>query len=405
MKAARRAFHGLTPVAFLALAAIGGPAAPPAFLTQPQSQASALSSNVVFSASAAGAPPLFYHWRRNGTNLSDAGNLSGSTSTNLSLTNLSSSDAGLYSVVVSNADGSVASTNAVLSIDIAQNGGFESASLAGWSQSGNTGSSYLTSGPTFAHSGGYGFAAGPAGGLGYLSQTLPTSPGQSCLISFWLNSPGGSFNEFLVSWNGLVLFDHTNLPAIGWTNLQFLVGVTDTNSVLRFGFRNDPRYFGLDDVTVTIVPTPPLRVTALGFATNGAFQLAVDGLPGQTYTLQASTDLTHWSSLLGFTCANSPAYVADSVAGNYSRRFYRLVQGDLLVPITLGFGSARPFSARGLSLMLQGPAGSSYTIQASADLVHWDAITNFTATNSPAFFYDPGATNYSRRFYRAKLES
>ena len=44
------------------------------------------------------------------------------------------------------------------------------------------------------------------------------------MLSCWLDSPDGlKPNEFLVSWAGTTLFDQTNLPALGWTNLQFNV--------------------------------------------------------------------------------------------------------------------------------------------------------------------------------------
>ena len=62
-----------------------------------------------------------------------------------------------------------------------------------------------------------------AGSLGYLSQTLSTSPGTRYFLSCWLNSPDGlTPNGFRVSWNGSLLSDWANIPAVpgtGWTNL------------------------------------------------------------------------------------------------------------------------------------------------------------------------------------------
>ena len=104
------------------------------------------------------------------------------------------------------------------------------------------------------HSGSYEAALGAVGSLSYLSQTLATTAGTSYLLSFWLNSPDGQTpNEFQVSWNGTTLFDETDLPAIGWTNLQFVVTATGTSTVLQFGAQDDPSYLALDDVSV--VPT------------------------------------------------------------------------------------------------------------------------------------------------------
>ncbi|SPE53115.1 hypothetical protein SBV1_1640001 [Verrucomicrobia bacterium] len=375
--------------------------APPTILTQPENQVTSVGSSVMFSVSAVGQQPLHYRWQKNGVNLTDTGDASGSSTSSLILTNSAAADVGVYAVVVSNAFGSVTSTGAVLSLDLVQNGGFEAGDLEDWTQTGNTSSTSVSSGSSYAHSGNYGLQVGPTGSLGYLSQTLPTVAGQTYLISFWLNSPGGNPNEFLVAWNGVILFDQTDLPNFGWTNMQFVVTAAGATSVLEFGFRKDPGYFGFDDVSVGALPVSILRLVAMGLATNGGFKLGVYGEVGQTYTLQGSTNLVNWTSLATFTCTNVPTYVVDSTAKNYRRRFYRLLEGSF--PFTLGFGSAHPLSRQGLYLMLEGRSGTSYTIQASTNLMNWQVITNLVSTNSAAYFYDPAATNYTKRFYRAKV--
>ena len=58
--------------------------------------------------------PLSYQWRRQGTNLVDGGNLSGVTTTNLLIANVQLSNVAGYSVVVTNAHGSVTSSVAQL---------------------------------------------------------------------------------------------------------------------------------------------------------------------------------------------------------------------------------------------------------------------------------------------------
>src|ERR1035441_8874243 len=47
-----------------------------------------------------GTGPLAYQWRKNGINLSDGGNVSGATSSNLALTSVSQTDAASYTAVV-----------------------------------------------------------------------------------------------------------------------------------------------------------------------------------------------------------------------------------------------------------------------------------------------------------------
>ena len=127
------------------------------------------------------------------------------------------------------------------------------------------------------------------GSPSYLSQTLATSAGTSYFLSLWLDSPDGQTpNQFLVSWNGKTLFNETNIPAIGWTNLQFLVTAAGANSVLQFGFRDDPSYLGLDDIS--LVPAQP---GIASFSLSPALLVfnGTNGLSGRTYYLLASTNL------------------------------------------------------------------------------------------------------------------
>jgi hypothetical protein len=69
-------------------------------------------TNVFFSVIVNAAPPVSYQWRRNGTPLP------GATSPTVFLTNVQSSMAGLYSVVVSNRFGSITSSNGELFVAV-----------------------------------------------------------------------------------------------------------------------------------------------------------------------------------------------------------------------------------------------------------------------------------------------
>ncbi|MSU57823.1 MAG: tandem-95 repeat protein, partial [Pedosphaera sp.] len=84
---------------------------PPSILLHPTSQKLTVGEDVHFTVVAAGTPTLKYQWRFNGTNLA------GATSTSLTLANVSASNAGLYSVRVTNAFGSIISSNAVLTVN------------------------------------------------------------------------------------------------------------------------------------------------------------------------------------------------------------------------------------------------------------------------------------------------
>lgn len=89
---------------------------PPSFISQPANQDVVLSSNVSFAATASGTEPLRYQWQKNGINLIDSGPVSGSTTTNLTIANAQTNDAGSYQLIVTNDYGSVTGAVAVLSI-------------------------------------------------------------------------------------------------------------------------------------------------------------------------------------------------------------------------------------------------------------------------------------------------
>lgn|GEM_PF-932053 len=175
---------------------------PPAITAQPQSQTVPVGTNVTFTVIAVGAAPLSYQWRFGGTNLT------GATGTSLTLTNVQSTNVGNYSVVITNAGGSVTSSNALLSIV-----GCTSTPLgliSWWAAEGNANDRFGTNDGTLVN--GAGFAPGEVGqafsvnGNGQYINIL-RSPGldvsNQVTIDFWMNSdpsnPIGSAIEGLVT--------------------------------------------------------------------------------------------------------------------------------------------------------------------------------------------------------------
>jgi hypothetical protein len=79
-----------------------------------------------FSVVASGTGPLSYQWRKNGTNIS------GATSSTYAMSNVSSSNAGTYSVAVSNSAGSAISNGATLSVTAASAGSTTSGTSSIW---------------------------------------------------------------------------------------------------------------------------------------------------------------------------------------------------------------------------------------------------------------------------------
>jgi hypothetical protein len=95
---------------------VGPGATEPKILNQPRNQTVVNTSNATFNVITAGTPPLVFEWRRNGVPLGDGGNISGVTTRKLVVSQVGIDDLGQYSVLVTNAYGSVLSSDATLAV-------------------------------------------------------------------------------------------------------------------------------------------------------------------------------------------------------------------------------------------------------------------------------------------------
>lgn len=87
----------------------------PAITTQPSSTSVNAGTAANFTVVASGTSPT-YKWRKNGSALNDTGNVSGSATAALTISSTSSADIASYSVIVSNAAGTVTSVDATLAV-------------------------------------------------------------------------------------------------------------------------------------------------------------------------------------------------------------------------------------------------------------------------------------------------
>jgi hypothetical protein len=214
--------------------------------------------------------------------------------------------------------------------NLVTNGGFETGDFSGWTLAAD--STRVTNNKSFLHAGRCGAQLGHADTLGSLSQTLPTAPGQSYLLSLWLanppNSGGATPNEFAVQWEGATISSAVDVPFGGWTNRQFTVTATGTNALLQFAFRHDPFFLALDDVSVVPIPAPAvaLRVSAVAPA-GKTFRMTFEVAAGLKYQLQATTDLARpaWVNLgVPVEATGSTLEMTDPQA-DASVCFYRLM--------------------------------------------------------------------------------
>ena len=183
------------------------------------------------------------------------------------------------------------------------------------------------------HSGNYRAFMGDIS-LAVLSQTLPTSPGKEYLLSFWLDNPmSGPGQQFEVNWNTNAPVTNTvyyalNPPAFTWTNFNFVLAATGTNTTLQFGAENQPNYFGLDDISVLAVPVP--SISGVAGSSNGV-TFTWNSLPNVPYVVQFTTNLEqpNWTALgSSITAAtNSLRFLDTNVLTAAPALFYRVIVG------------------------------------------------------------------------------
>jgi subtilase family serine protease len=224
------------------------------------------------------------------------------------------------------------------------NGGFENGGLDYWTLVGDTGLTFALAAddadiagrqalpgqpdPLFVHSGLYGGYLGQWPNNGTLSQTVTTTAGQTLLVSFWLTSipddQGNTTpNGFTAKWNGSTLFSGNNLPAFGWTNIQYVVSSSGATGTLEFDFNNTPGAFGLDDVTVQPSPAPVLYSAAVA---GGNVSFSWNALVNSSYQVQSATDLgtRNWVDVGSPMVATTNNLHVSFPMGNTRARFYRV---------------------------------------------------------------------------------
>jgi Carbohydrate binding domain/PEP-CTERM motif len=157
--------------------------------------------------------------------------------------------------------------------ELVTNGGFETGDFTGWTQSGNTGATLVTSNSAYVHSGTYGAALGPVGSQGTLSQLLNTVSGETYNISFWLRNDGGIPNSFDAFFGTQQLLATAAQGTSAFYNFTY-TATGSSPTELRFDFQQNPAFWGLDDVSVQgvmgAVPEPATwAMMLLGFAGIG----------------------------------------------------------------------------------------------------------------------------------------
>ena len=292
----------------------------PVITSQPLSQTNLLGAAAVFSVAATGFP-LNYQWQKNSTNLTDGGRISGVKTATLTLENLQTNDAGVYSVTITNVAGGATSSNATLTIlpVIAFPAALDTTGLT-WTTGGDA---TWYGQPLITHDG---VDAAQSNDIDDLQtawlQTTINGPGT---LSFWWKvSSEENFDKLAVYLGANPDPEAAVSGEVDWT-LQS-INLPAGNHVVRWQYSKDDSASQGDDAAwldqVSFSQSaPPFNLSSVSRLGN-AVQFVLNGEVGRSYTIEYSSNLAGWYPLTNFTATNAAMPVLDPVAGN-SRRFYR----------------------------------------------------------------------------------
>lgn len=378
---------------------VGGTNAPILTLS-PTNTSIWLGSNATLSVRASGPSPLGYRWLFNGTNLP------GATSSNYIISNVQLTNAGGYSVVVSNSYASVPSGTAFLSVlSHLTNGNNCVLAPAGmtnwWPAEGNPNDIYGANNATPI--GGFYYAQGKEGLAfhfdgtdSYLYTGAPSIP-PSWTVCLWVNrqnAPGSAAALFGDNGNGtnelkleqygtsrlvgLTRFGvadyyfNYSVPVGTWTHLAF-VGTTTNTSLYANGVNEGSLLSNGVPVNVSI-PCPRSTI-GCGYlaSSNGKY---IDFMLGAL------------DEVMIFKAPLSQAQI-QSIYNAGSGGLYRS-------PVFTGINYSSGFP----QFTVRGQTGKNFSIYSSPDLFTWSLLTTISGASGSATYTDSSATG-PQMFYRA----
>ena len=331
----------------------------------PKSQTNYASSTATFTATAFSPEPLNYQWQKNGTNLVNGGRLSGTTNSTLTITSVSDADAANYGAIVSDATGSVTTSNAVLTVN-------DSLFIASQPQSQTVGAG---SNVTFNVSV---YGAPPFVFQWYFKGAPLGSPAtgtnfSSCTLTNVGANQAGNYSVEVVNGYGSLM---------------------SSNAVLTV--QVFPPVMGLQPSSQSVM-----------VGSSASFNASVSGTPPFHYqwrfngtSLLNATNAAYVIQAVGATNTGSYSVVVTNLAGSATSSNALLT---VIVPPTLALQLWAGYPL----LDLNGMLSSNFVVQYSTNLAgsNWMnllSLTNLSA--SPYLFLDPAGDGEPARFYRAFMQ-
>ncbi len=266
----------------------------PSITTQPSSQAVNVGGSVTFNVAASGTAPLAYQWRFNGANIG------GATNTGYTITSVQATNAGNYSVAVTNAAGVAISSNAVLTVNVFAPG----ISVQPVSVTNNQGASVnfsvsATGTSPLAYQWYFNAAsiAGATGATLNITSIQPTNAGNYFAV---ITNMAGSVTSSVVSLtvNGppTITTQPNSQTNTAGSTIVFSVVASGTPQLVYQWSKNGAALTNFDRISGA--DTARLQIIDLGSADGGSYSVTITNMAGQTTSTNATLTV-NTNALLG----------------------------------------------------------------------------------------------------------
>src|SRR6266849_8804877 len=156
------------------------------------------------------------------------------------------------------------------------------------------------------------------GTLGFTNSSASAINSAGQIVGY-VGNTGNDLNAFLYNGSTMVNLNNYLPPNSGWLSLNTADGINDAGQITGSGTLVNGDYHAF-----LLTPSEPfITLSAPAMLTNGRFQLTVEGLSGERFAIQGSTNLTSgWISLATNTLSGTTTNFIDTSVSNW-RHFYR----------------------------------------------------------------------------------
>jgi len=396
----RNALAGDNYMVFDEYSLYAGASLAPRILQQPRGKTVASGASVALSVTADGAEPLSFQWRRAGEPIP------GATQPVLALNNIMDSQAGNYTVVVTNSEGVVTSTIAALTVSMPLAQALDTTNWV-WTTDGEVGCFGQTA---TTHDGVDAAQTGESvNNQNAWMQASVTGPG---LLTFWWKVSSETNYDFLEFYLDGVLQSGRISGEVTWQQRSF--NLSEGLHTLRWRYSKDVSIAGgqdrawVDQVMLNLPPTIAGHPQSQTVNTDqsATFSVVAVGTPPLSYQWRFNS-----TSIVG---AQASTYTRNHVqpadAGSYSVVVTNAAGGVASAAALLTISAPRPVvlapvvTSSNVVITWFSVSGRVYQLQYKAALTSatWTPLMpNVTANGPVAFMTDPSVG--AQRYYRVQL--